>query len=241
MAKGDFNFYKGQDPRELPTYGIPEASRYLRIPKATLHSWVLGRSYPIKSGSRSFRPLLTISDKKGPYLLSFMNLVEAHVLNAIRQSHKIPLSKLGKALEFIKVEIPSKHVLADRKFATDGIDLFIKKLGHLANISEGRQQAMQKLLKAHLRRITRDPSGRATKLYLLTSNLRPKPPFDAPKAVVIDPFVSFGQPVLAGTGIATALIAARYKAGESIGELAGDYGRRSDEIEEAIRCELEAA
>jgi uncharacterized protein (DUF433 family) len=44
--------------------------------------------------------------------------------------------------------------------------------------------------------------------------------------------------VLAGTGIPTAIVAERYKAGESIDELAEDYGRSRKEIEEAIRCEL---
>jgi uncharacterized protein (DUF433 family) len=44
--------------------------------------------------------------------------------------------------------------------------------------------------------------------------------------------------LLAGTGIATTVIAQRYKAGESIAELAEDYGRSTPEIEEAIRCEL---
>lgn len=61
---------------------------------------------------------------------------------------------------------------------------------------------------------------------------------DEPKTIVIDPYISFGRPVLAGTGIATTIIAQRYKAGESIEELAEDYGRSRSEIEEAIRCEL---
>jgi uncharacterized protein (DUF433 family) len=56
--------------------------------------------------------------------------------------------------------------------------------------------------------------------------------------VVIDPRISFGRPVLAGSGIPTAVIADRYKAGESVDELADDYGRKRLEIEEAIRCEL---
>jgi uncharacterized protein (DUF433 family) len=59
--------------------------------------------------------------------------------------------------------------------------------------------------------------------------------------VVIDPELSFGRPVIAGTGLATEVIADRYKAGESIQELAEDYGRPAEEVEEAIRCELEAA
>ncbi len=61
---------------------------------------------------------------------------------------------------------------------------------------------------------------------------------EEPRTVVIDPRVSFGRSVLAGTGIPTAIIAERYKAGESVDALADDYGRKRVEIEEAIRCEL---
>ena len=56
--------------------------------------------------------------------------------------------------------------------------------------------------------------------------------------MVIDPFVSFGRPVLAGTGIVTAVLAERFKAGESVEELAKDYGRTALDIQEALRCEL---
>ncbi|MEC4890474.1 MAG: hypothetical protein RI101_10480 [Nitrospira sp.] len=40
------------------------------------------------------------------------------------------------------------------------------------------------------------------------------------------------------TGIPTDVIAKRYKAGESVDDLAVDHGRRRLEIEAAIRCEL---
>ena len=76
--------------------------------------------------------------------------------------------------------------------------------------------------------------GIPVRLYPFTRERKSK----EPKAIVIDPYISFGRPVLIGTGIATSVIAQRYKAGESIAELAEDYGRSMSEIEEAIRCEL---
>jgi uncharacterized protein (DUF433 family) len=45
--------------------------------------------------------------------------------------------------------------------------------------------------------------------------------------------------VISGTGIPTRIIFERYAAGESIQDLADDYGRPRLEIEDAIRCELE--
>ncbi len=47
--------------------------------------------------------------------------------------------------------------------------------------------------------------------------------------------------VIRGSRIAVEVVAERYKAGESIRDLAQDYGRDRDEIEEAIRCELKIA
>lgn len=227
-------FQADEDLRELPAYTIPEAAHYLRIPPATLRSWVVGRWYPAEGGQKFFKPILT-PPQKGRLLLSFLNLVEAHVLDAIRREHNIPLPKVRAALAYLKTRFPSEHPLADQRFETDGLDLFIQKYGQLINISQAGQLAMRSLLEAHLRRIERDPAGFAVRLFPFTR----KRENDEPKVVVIDPHVSFGRPVLVGTGIATAVIAERYKAGESIDELADDYDRERLEIEEAIRCELQ--
>lgn len=234
MGRKGFRLNRDDDPRELPAYTIWEAVHYLRIPLTTLRSWVLGRYYPTELERRHFKPIINLADKDN-HLLSFINLVEIHVLDAIRRRHNIPLHKIRTALSYLQSQFHAKHPLADQTFETNGLDLFIQKYGQLINISQAGQLAMRDLLQAHLRRIERDPSGIPVRLYPFTRKRQP----EEPKAVVIDPYVSFGRPVLAGTGIATAIIAERYKAGESIDELANDYGRQRFEIEEAIRCELQ--
>jgi uncharacterized protein (DUF433 family) len=55
---------------------------------------------------------------------------------------------------------------------------------------------------------------------------------------MIDPRISFGRSVLAGTGVPTAMLAERCKAGESIDELAERCNCDRLQIEEGIRCEL---
>lgn len=175
-----------------------------------------------------------LPDKKRT-LLSFINLVEAHVLDAIRREHQIPLDRVRIAIGYLKQHFGSKHPLAEQSFETDGVDLFVQKYSQLIAVTKAGQLAMRDLLQAHLRRIERDPRGVPIRLYPFTR----KRDWEEPRAVVIDPLVSFGRPVLAGTGIATATVAERYKAGESVDQLATDYGRPALEIEEAIRCELE--
>ena len=130
-----------------------------------------------------------------------------------------------------------RHPLIGRALETDGLDLFTERYGQLINVSRAGQTAMRQIISAALRRIDRDPAGVPIKLYPFTRTAMD----DRPTMVVIDPRLSAGRPVIAGTGLATRLIAERYKAGESIGDLAHDYERGNEEIEEAIRCELRAA
>jgi uncharacterized protein (DUF433 family) len=121
--------------------------------------------------------------------------------------------------------------------ATDGHDLFVRYYAQLINVSREGQLAMAEVLDAYLRRVDWDETGFAIRLYPFTR----KRELEEPKAIVIDPEVSFGKPVLVGTGVPTATVAERYKAGESVEELAADYDLKRDHIEEAIRCELKVA
>ena len=225
------------DIRAMPCYSIPEAAHYLRIPVTTLRSWVRGRKYPTSEGDQFFQPVIELPDDS-QNLLSFINLVEIHVLDAIRRDHRISLHKVRIAIDFIEKELKSDHPLAYHKLETDGLDLFVEGYGQLINVSRAGQLALRELLQAHLRRIDRDSAGYALRLYPFTRKRLGQQLIEEPKAIVIDPHISFGRPVLTGTGIPTAIIAERYKAGEAIGALADDYGCPTLKIEEAIRCEL---
>jgi uncharacterized protein (DUF433 family) len=225
--------HKKRDLRDQPAYGIVEAAHYLGIPQATLRSWVMGRHYPTETGKRFFKPIIELPDREHR-LLSFVNLVEVHVLDALRRAHGVPLSHVRKSVDYLQNRLGAKHPLAHEKFATDGVDLFVERFGKLMNITREGQLVIKELIETYLQRVERDPVGIPIRLYPFTRERNP----EEPRAIVIDPYVSFGRPVLAGTGIATTVIAQRYKAGESIAELAEDYGRSRSEIEEAIRCEL---
>lgn len=220
------------DPRELPAYTISEAAHYLSVPAATIRYWSVGRD-----GSA---PLIAVPEGS-PTLLSFLNLAELHVLAAIRRTHEVKMRSIREAIRYLakhaKRHADKRHPLIGRELETDGLDLFTEQYGQLVNISRAGQTAMREVMSAALRRIDRDPHGVPIKLYPFTRAALD----DAPSMVVIDPALSAGRPVIAGTGLATQAIAERYKAGESVRDLAWDYGRRDAEIEEAIRCELPIA
>ncbi len=231
----NFDLYGGSDPRDIPAYAFADASKYLEVPLATIKSWVKGRMYPTEAGQKRFEPVFELPSPKKP-LLSFTNLVEIHVLYAIRKRHNVRLDKVRDAIKLLEKTFKSQHPLADYPLRTNDIDLFIEHLGSLVNITRGGQLAMKEVMEQRLKRIERDPAGRAARLYPFLRN----DDSDEAKFVVIDPYVSFGKPILTGTGIPTAVIAERFDAGESIAALAYDYGITADKIEEAIRYELAA-
>lgn len=61
------------DPREMPAYAISEAAHYLGVPQATIRYWATGQN--------QYGGLIHVP-KLRPVLLSFLNMVELHVLAA---------------------------------------------------------------------------------------------------------------------------------------------------------------
>jgi len=229
--------YGLDDPRLSPAYSVAEAAHYLRMPEGTLRSWVAGRWYPVAGKSKRSRPLIHLDDSHRQYL-SFINLVEAHVLAAIRRRHGVKLPKVRTALDYVKRQFTIERPLIDQTFQTDGLDLFVERYGDLINASCEGQQAMKEIISVYLKRIERDSDGLPIKLYPFTRDTESEAaPRSDPKVVVMNPAVSFGRPVIAGTGIPVSSIYERYKAGDSVAGLARDFNLETGAIEEAIRCE----
>ena len=220
------------DRGNFPAYSVATAAHYLKLPTATLRSWVSSRTYSTVTKSKFFKPLIAIADPVLGYL-SFINLVEVHVLAAIRRTHNVRLDKVRSALDFLAGHFPANHPLASHNFETDGLDLFVEKYGKLYNVSREGQQAVRELLHSHLQRVEYDRTGNPIKLFPFVA----RGIYVDERPVEISPLISFGRPVLANTGIPTELIADRFVAGESIEELASDYGISATAIQQAIRCE----
>jgi uncharacterized protein (DUF433 family) len=227
MTKPDI--YGGKNPRELPLYPIADAARVVRIPPATLRTWAVGRSYPTRSGQKSWSPLIRAADPKHGFL-SFVNLVELHVLSALR-GKQVRVDRIRSATKFIREEVGTGHPLADVDVQTDCVDIYVEYLDRLTNVSSP-QTTLRPLVERYLQRIERDEEGLASRLFPITrddgSNAR---------SVVIDPSRRFGRPVLASTNLETAIVADRFFAGDSTTVLAGDFGIDEAKVEEAIRFE----
>jgi uncharacterized protein (DUF433 family) len=228
----------GADPREIPLYGFADTARYLKLHINTLRFWVRGNE------QRKSLPIIQLPDKNKP-LLSFMNLVEIHVLSAITRVHKVHLKKVRTALEYLEDKFPTPHQLAAQEFWTDKFELYIEHHKDLICASKDGQIVMREVINQSLQRIDRDVDLTAFRIYpfskkLLFSSLKDNPKTvleNSPKNISIDPLIAFGRPTISGTGIATNVIAGRFGAGEKIESLAKDYEIDEDKIQEAIDYE----
>jgi uncharacterized protein (DUF433 family) len=211
------------DVREFPRYGITEAAFYVRVPRTTLQAWTQGQDYVTRSGThRTFHPLIELADKKNK-LLSFYNLVEAHILRSTTE-RGVPFQNVRKAVDYVHETIPGKHPLLTHSFETSGKEMFIDHLGETINATAYGQKAMREVLDKHLTLIPRDGYGLPLRVFPINS-----------RRLAIDPLFSSGKPIVKDRGITASVLWGRNKSGEPIPEIAHDYGLTEIEVQEAVQ------
>jgi uncharacterized protein (DUF433 family) len=233
-VSGPSNIYGGRPPEDVPAYSLAETGLLAGVPRSTLRSWVLGRPFPSGNGQRWSQPVIRLP-KGQKQFLSFTNLVEVHVLAAMRRKHALGLDAIRRAVRYVHDELAVEHPLAHEQFKTNGVDLFVERLGTIINVTREGQLGMRAILVGSLDRVEYDRRGRAIRLFPLLR--RP----DAPRTIVIDPRRAFGRPVLAGTSVPAADVRARFDAGDGVNDLARDYEVAPELIEDALRATSQAA
>lgn len=219
-------------PGEQPAYTLADAARYLKLPQPTLRSWILGRGYPTRSGTRHFRPLIRPAQAH-PLFLSFSNLIEAHVLRALRTEHGVSVQALREALGYAEKRLGVERLLLSPELRTEGGSLFLDRYRALINLSASGQLAMRKVFEDHLKRVEWNDSRIPIRIYPFLTSERVGPE----RPIAIDPRIAFGRPVLARKSISTQVIAQRIDAGEAVPDLAADYELSPAEIEDAVLYE----
>jgi uncharacterized protein (DUF433 family) len=150
----------------------------------------------------------------------------------MRKIYDLKLPKVRSALRKVSKDFPQPHPLVSEVFLTDRKDLFIERMGHAINVSRRDDQMNLDFYRMHLERVEIDRKGLFRFFPFVV-----EPRASEPKTIEINPMVGFGKPIIAGTGISTAIIASRFNARESIAALAEEYGCTPPQIEEAIRWE----
>jgi uncharacterized protein (DUF433 family) len=223
------------DRREFPAYSVEEAAGYLGIPVNTLYAWTLGRR---KANSEDIYPAVLQFVDHRSRRLSFFDLVEAHILRAAIDK-KVPLKNIKKGLQFVRDQYPKyERPLLSLEFQTDGKHLLVggmlgareKDREALVNASVHGQLEMTQVIQQFLDLIGRDPQGDPDTLFPKTGG----------RIVSLSSGIVSGRPAIEGTRIPTAIVAQRFRAGETAVELADDYRISLEAIEAAIKYEKAA-
>jgi uncharacterized protein (DUF433 family) len=208
-----------------PAYSPAEAARILSVNYTTLMYWIAGRGHR--------KALIELASHTPPEL-SFVNLLECHTLKALTVRYRLRMAKVRNGLEFLKRSFNTDHPLLDRRFKTDGVDLFHQESEEsvAVNLSRGGQLTLKSIIDIYLKRVVVSAEG-PVKYYPFVYRERA----NEPMIISMSPMISSGRSVIDGTGISTAVIASRFAAREDPKSLADEYGRTEEEIWEAIRWE----
>lgn len=182
----------------LGVYHLDEVSAYTGIPKATLRSWF--RVRPDKAGQG---PVFASDyhSSNGDYAVSFLNLIDAHVLSFFRKRGVKP-KIIRRAYSILQTELHTPHPFAHADLCTDGNRIIreSKKSGGVNLIDVIDKQMVFSELQPYMDRIDYGTATRLAEAWRISAG------------VTIRPTVAFGKPVIENTGISTYVVANQFRA-----------------------------
>ena len=215
----------------LPAYTLAEAARYVGVSEGTLRTWFRGRpAYTTKKGAFRRSAIKSIlPTEAGPgEPLSFIDLIEAHILFSLRKAYKFPMRRVKKAMEYLAALDGNLMLLAHRDFFHDHTNLYLGNDTTLLTLTEQGQFADKTILESGLRQIASGNDGFADEFFPRKDNA-PQRDF------VVNSSINFGQISIARLRVGAEALAARYVVGEPVAGIAEDYGAATEEIMESVR------
>lgn len=220
-----------EEVKTLPAYTLAEAARYVGVSENTLRMWFRGR--PPRSSKKgeflraAVKPILpTEAGPREP--LSFLDVIEAHVLFSLRKSYKFPMGKVKTAMEYLETLGGDLMVLARKDFFHDHGNIYLGQDQNLLSLTERGQIADKTILANGLHQITYGRDGYADEFFPNFRNVQQR-------TFVINPSVNYGYISIVKHGIGADALAARYQAGEKPIDIAEDCGISIEDVVESIR------
>jgi uncharacterized protein (DUF433 family) len=214
-----------------PIFTLRETAGYLAVPKSTIHHWA--RPGPDKP------PLITVLPRRGAQAtVPFIGFAEAYVLSAFRRAG-VPLQRIRPAVDALSRNIGLEHALASQRLYTDGAEVLYdyaaeREEDDLLELVVARtgQHQFSEVVRDYLRRITYGNDGWASRVRL---------PSYQRADVVVDPRVAFGLPLVVHGGARVEDLVDRFVAGDSVADIADDFGVPPEEVEDVIRVATRTA
>lgn len=217
-----------------PLYTVAAAARLVGMPPSTLANWAKGYEHRFTGRPTVAKgPVITAVDAPfaGGPSIPFVGLVEAMVVQAFRRTD-LSLQRIRQALAVLADQGELHHALASRKLYTDGAEILYDYARdvddgqlRLLTVVRSRQRVFHDVVDAYLQRIHFDHDPWATEVVV---------PVTEREILRIRPSVASGDPLFVHGGAPLSAVVSRFRAGEPVESIAGDYEVPADEIREAL-------
>jgi len=179
-------------------YTLQDVARYTRMHPKTTRSWFVSRhdNKPIFNSD--------YGDTAGGFSVSFFDLIDAHVALHLK-SKKFSLQRIRKIYSYLE-KVLGPHPFCHEDLYTSGKDVFYSATGRLADSSVSVQKVFED--QEYIWPIMKDCLSRVNYEHSIARS------WDIAESVRIDPRISFGMPVVLGTGTRTYTVARAYYAND---------------------------
>lgn len=215
-------------------YTFQEASRLAKVPTRDLRRWLDGYAYKHRESAQHveveplWNPEISGQEVEG---ISFHDLLEVRFVAAFRK-HGVSLQTIRSASQHARLLFDHPYPFTCKRFQTDGRTIFaqaIKETGETQFLDLVKKQyAFQQVVEPSLYKgIEFDNTELASRWY----------PLDRSKAIVLDPRVAFGKPMVTEGHVRTSILYEAFKAEGSKPFVAKLYEVSVNAVEAAILFE----
>lgn len=206
----------------LPTYKVSEVAQYAHVSSKTVVDWH-------RVGGRK---AVTLSVRESRAALSYMQLIEVAVVAAFRASG-LTLARVRDAREYVSKTFRSEFPFAEYRFKREGKRLLLgfeqvegaSGAGKYVDATAGGQLVWESFVSPRLQEFEYEDGGIAIRWHVAGGK----------SPILIDPQMSFGAPTV--RGVPTWVITGRWKAGESIADIANDFDLNKLDVRKALQFE----
>lgn len=218
-------------PLGVGFYTVPEVARLLKVAPRSINRWLGGYAYEDNDLTKRMPPLWEpeLPADEHHIELSFRDLIELRFVKAFLDSG-LGLKTIRTCLEYARECVSNDRPFSTRKFLTDGRTIFLESAERTDQPELLDLKRHQFVIKEIIERTFKD-------LDIENDAVTRWRPYRGKSSIVLDPERSFGQPIVALTGIPTVVVAEAVKAEGSIQRVAHLYEVSVSAIKDAIKFE----
>jgi len=213
--------------RDYPAYSVHDAALILGMPRRTLQRWVYDK------------PIFTVAaSEQAQKFLSFKDLAQFYFLQFVRKHAHLTDWQARKLLEYTKEVTGSEYPLLHESIRVLPRHVFWEHKSRgsdesriLELVRPKGQYVFQEIVNIFASRVDRNTRGWMLRLYpwrLWRSG-------DQRRPVSVDPYVMSGKLVITGTRIPAQAVATRRRQGETVRDIARDYGLSQQIVMQSLR------